>query len=201
MKKIVTYLLMLTMVVLFASQFFNITYEKNEPQLIRLHVIANSNTIEDQDLKYRIRDEIVKTIKEEFKSSNSIEHSRDILVDRLPEIKRISERVIEESGAYYNVEVKYGEYSFPTKYYGDFSLPAGDYEAVRVVIGQGLGKNWWCVLFPPLCFVDGHTNKVMTKAEIKKEIDNSLKQKKVKIKPAFKVVEVIKDIKKKIGSE
>lgn len=189
----------IVLILIFTNLFLDLSIEEKKPQLIRLHVIANSNSKEDQDLKYRVRDEIVKSIKNEFQGSKSIDESRHVLLDRLPKIESIAEGVIKKTGKDYDVVVKYGDYPFPTKYYGDFSLPAGDYEAVRVIIGSGNGKNWWCVLFPPLCFVEGHTNKVMAQDKIKKVIDKSLEQKKViKIKPAFKTAEILKNIKAKI---
>jgi len=122
--------------------------------LIRFHVIANSDSEEDQQLKYAVRDEILKEVAPDLAKSESLEESRKILREMDKEFIKISERVIGEWGKSYPVTVEYGTFSFPAKSYGNIVLPGGDYEAVRIKIGEAQGANWWCVLFPPLCFVN-----------------------------------------------
>lgn len=122
--------------------------------LIRFHVVANSDSPEDQDLKNKVRDGILKEISPLLARSQSLDESRQLLLELRPAMKDIAQRVLVERGANYEVTTRYGEESFPTKSYGTLILPAGQYEAVQVVIGEGKGANWWCVLFPPLCFVD-----------------------------------------------
>ncbi|HOV80319.1 MAG TPA: stage II sporulation protein R [Bacillota bacterium] len=122
--------------------------------LIRLHVVANSDSRQDQELKREIRDEIVRFIAPRMLSAENIDSARTVAADNLEEVKQIAEREVRTRGGNYPVSVELASFSFPTKHYGPFVLPAGDYEAVRVVIGAGGGSNWWCVLFPPLCFVD-----------------------------------------------
>ncbi|MCL6560755.1 MAG: stage II sporulation protein R [Firmicutes bacterium] len=122
--------------------------------LIRLHVVANSDSASDQALKRKVRDEIVRNVAPEFLGAENIESARTIARANLGRIKEIASREIEAEGKDYPVKVELDSFAFPTKHYGPFVLPAGDYEAVRVVIGSGGGANWWCVLFPPLCFVD-----------------------------------------------
>ncbi|MGI5922287.1 MAG: stage II sporulation protein R [Syntrophomonadaceae bacterium] len=121
--------------------------------VLRLHVIANSDDPADQALKLQVKDEIVKMMREEFTGTNNAEEARQTAIKRLPEIKRTAEAVVAREGYSYPVNVYVGEYRFPTKAYGNLVLPQGEYQAVRVVIGTGQGKNWWCVLFPPLCLV------------------------------------------------
>jgi len=130
--------------------------------LIRLHVIANSDSQEDQALKHKVRDEIIRTVGPEFTGSCDIASARLIAQNNINRIQQIAQEVIKKEGKDYAVTVELGHYPFPTKHYGAFILPAGDYEAVRVVIGNGSGTNWWCILFPPLCFVDmtRHTQPV-----------------------------------------
>nr|WP_315989530.1 stage II sporulation protein R [Desulforamulus aquiferis] len=123
-------------------------------QLIRLHVIANSNSFEDQTLKLHVRDLVVNEMKERFNQANSRQEAEEVVLASLEEIKELASRQISREGKDYPVEIMVGDYDFPTKSYGNFTLPAGNYHAVRVVIGEGQGNNWWCVLFPPLCFVD-----------------------------------------------
>lgn len=127
---------------------------ENWEDLIRFHVVANSDSEEDQALKRAVRDAILKEISPQLARSKSPEESREILVGLQPVMEDISGKVIEAWGKDFEVKTEYGDFIFPTKSYGSLILPAGEYEAVRVVIGEGKGSNWWCVLFPPLCFVD-----------------------------------------------
>lgn len=122
--------------------------------LIRLHVVSNSDSSDDQELKRKVRDEIVTAVGPAFTEAENIASARRIAEANLDNIREIAERKVRSEGKYYPVKVELNSFSFPTKHYGPFILPAGDYEAVRVTIGAGSGANWWCVLFPPLCFVD-----------------------------------------------
>lgn len=150
----------------------DISYDYDPDQLIRFHVLANSDSERDQALKYQVKDQVVSYMQGQFANSQSIEESREILVANMEGIANLAERTLQSEGSSDTVDVQYGRFDFPVKYYGDFSLPAGNYEAVRVVIGEGEGENWWCVLFPPLCFVDsgqGDSSQYST-SEPKKEI-------------------------------
>lgn len=121
--------------------------------VLRLHVIANSDDPVDQALKLAVKDEIVAYMKASFIETRDADQAKALAQEKLPQIKAIAEKKIRESGYDYPVEVFVGEFDFPTKSYGNLVLPQGRYQAVRVVIGEGQGKNWWCVLFPPLCMV------------------------------------------------
>ncbi|MDA8227302.1 MAG: stage II sporulation protein R [Desulfitobacterium hafniense] len=123
-------------------------------ELIRFHVVANSDSTEDQALKRAIRDAILEQVSDRLAQSNSLAESRKILIDLMPEMTTIAKDVIRSWDKDYEVQTEYGKAIFPTKSYGSLVLPAGEYEAVRVLIGKAEGSNWWCVLFPPLCFVD-----------------------------------------------
>ena len=123
-------------------------------QLIRFHVLANSDSEQDQALKRAVRDAILKEVSPRLAVSKSLDESRQILKQVRSDMEDIGRSVVKAWGMDYTVQTKYGHFSFPTKSYGSLVLPAGDYEALRVVIGEGKGSNWWCVLFPPLCFVD-----------------------------------------------
>lgn len=123
-------------------------------QLIRFHVLANSDSEQDQALKRAVRDAILKEVSPRLAVSQSLAESRQIIKQIRPEIERIGRSVVKSWSKYYTVRTEYGHFPFPTKSYGSLVLPAGDYEALRIVIGEGQGSNWWCVLFPPLCFVD-----------------------------------------------
>ncbi|GKX64921.1 stage II sporulation protein R [Inconstantimicrobium mannanitabidum] len=172
-------------------------------KLIRFHVIANSDTKEDQSLKLKVRDEILKYISPKLKNSSSIEESRKILKDNDNEIKKIAVNCIKSNGYNYTVKSTLGHENFPVKTYGNITLPQGNYEAYRVIIGSGKGQNWWCVMFPPLCFIDitkGQVSYDKTENEMKKvlndkeydEIDNRKEQTHIEYK--FKIKEIFDKI-------
>lgn len=122
--------------------------------VFRLHVIANSDSKEDQDLKYKVRDSLIEYMKSLTSNIDTKEEAILIAQNHIDDFKQLAKKVITDNGYNYNVNIEIGNFSFPTKTYGDISLPAGLYDALKVVIGDGEGQNWWCVMFPPLCFVD-----------------------------------------------
>lgn len=126
----------------------------NPEDLIRLHVVAHSDSEADQDLKRKVRDELVRDLAPQFLAAQDVESARLIARASLGRIQETAARVVKAEGKDYPVGAELGRFAFPARHYGPFMLPAGEYEAVRVVIGDGAGANWWCVLFPPLCFVD-----------------------------------------------
>jgi len=121
--------------------------------VLRLHVIANSDDPADQALKLAVKNEIVQFMKAEFIDTADAAAAKELAQKDIPRIKAIAEAKIKASGYDYPVQVYVGEFDFPTKSYGNMVFPQGNYQAVRVIIGEGQGKNWWCVLFPPLCLV------------------------------------------------
>lgn len=122
--------------------------------VFRLHVIANSDSQEDQNLKYVVRDNLLSYMNEICKNTTNKEETIKIAKQHENDFKQIALQTIREQGFSYDVNVRIGNFEFPTKHYGDISLPAGFYDALRVEIGKAKGQNWWCVMFPPLCFVD-----------------------------------------------
>ena len=142
--------------------------------VFRLHVIANSNSKEDQELKLKVRDELLSYMNIISKDSTSKKEAMQIANEHKEEFTQIAEKVIKENGYNYTVNVQIGKADFPTKYYGDITLPAGTYDALKVQIGEAKGQNWWCVMFPPLCFVDVSTGIVPdnSKQELKQSLDN-----------------------------
>lgn len=130
------------------------TLAQSPDQLIRFHVLANSDSDEDQALKRAVRDAILKEAAPQLAAAKSLEESREIVKKIRPRMEDIALSVVQAWHKNYTVHTDYGHFSFPTKSYGTLVLPAGQYEALRVVIGEGQGSNWWCVLFPALCFVD-----------------------------------------------
>lgn len=122
--------------------------------VFRLHVIANSDSKEDQELKYKVRDKVLEYMNLISKNCTSKEDVINLAKTHQEEFKNIAQSVIKENGYNYNVNIYIGKYDFPTKTYGDISFPAGNYDCLRIEIGESQGQNWWCVMFPPLCFVD-----------------------------------------------
>lgn len=124
-------------------------------EAIRLRILANSDSDEDQALKRKIRDEVNKEITKWVEQLTSVEAARTLIQKRLPEIEEIVGKVLEKENSDQAYTVEYGSsVSFPTKLYGEFLYPAGNYEAILISLGKAKGANWWCVLFPPLCFLD-----------------------------------------------
>jgi stage II sporulation protein R len=122
--------------------------------LIRLHVLANSDSQEDQALKLKVRDAVIQYLDPLFSNAEDANDARRIVAEERENLAAVARQVIAANGADYDVKIQLGTFDFPIKTYGELVLPAGKYEAVRVLIGQAEGSNWWCVLFPPLCFID-----------------------------------------------
>ena len=146
--------ILIAFIILSAYSYSYAVNENLSNNVFRLHVIANSDNEEDQNLKYKVRDELIKYMETLTTSSNTKEEVIQIANNHLEDFKTIAENVIKENGFDYDVNVEIGNFSFPTKQYGDISFPAGFYDALKVQIGEAKGQNWWCVMFPPLCFVD-----------------------------------------------
>ncbi|KZZ83825.1 stage II sporulation protein R [Bacillus sp. SJS] len=141
--------------------------EQNGPKVIpeeaiRLRILANSDAPEDQAVKLKIRDQVNKQITNWVKDIDSIEKARALIRSELGEINKIAKETMKQEGMNQSIKVEYGtSVRFPTKLYGDFIYPAGDYEAILITLGDGEGANWWCVLFPPLCFLDFSTGQAV----------------------------------------
>lgn len=122
--------------------------------LIRLHIRAHSNLIEEQQLKYTVRDRLLAEAKGLFDHVSTKERAQEVLTTNLHRFRDLVQEVLKEKGIDHEVEVEYKEILFPSQTYGDLHLPLGLYPSLQVHIGEGSGDNWWCVLFPPLCFID-----------------------------------------------
>ena len=175
-------------------------YDYNEVKdlLIRFHVLANSDSKEDQDLKIKVKNAIINSLYSDLSKSKSIDETRNILISKEAEIKELSEKIIKDEGYNYSVKIELKRENFPEKQYGSIILTQGNYEGFRVIIGNGNGHNWWCVMFPPLCFIDVTKGKVEDDESRQKLDDEILKDhkenKEDEIKIKFKVAEEIKKI-------
>ena len=119
------------------------------PGVLRLHVIANSDSPEDQAVKLRVRDALLSLME----GKQTLQEAKRFLLENRSLLQQAAERTLEENGFPYGASFHLGVYPFPDRDYGDVTYPAGNYEALRVVLGEGQGQNWWCVLFPPLCIL------------------------------------------------
>ena len=142
-------------------------------EAIRLRILANSNQESDQELKRAIRDEVNKEINTWVAELTSIEEARKVISSRLPEIEAIAKEVMEKEKNVQTIDVDFGETVFPTKLYGQYLYPAGKYEAIKITLGEGDGENWWCVLFPPLCFLDFNSGTAVANASSTEEAAGS----------------------------
>ena len=120
------------------------------PEVLRLHILANSDSEEDQRVKLLVRDALIK----EFAPAGSLQEAEEVLLSEGGGVLETVKRVLREQGCAYGAQLRFGVMDFPDKTYGDTTYPAGEYEALRVELGNAEGQNWWCVLFPPLCLVD-----------------------------------------------
>lgn len=123
-------------------------------QVFRFHVLANSDSEEDQALKMKVKEAIIAYMKRELPESDSVETTKKWARENLVQIEQVAAEIIAEEGYEYSVKAEVTTCDFPDKTYGDITFPAGEYEALRIEIGQAKGQNWWCVLYPNLCFID-----------------------------------------------
>ncbi len=131
-----------------------------QDSVLRLHILANSDSVPDQELKIAVRDAILEQSSELFVGATTLQDAEEITSAQLATIIATAEKTIASSGNNYPVNAEITEMYFSTRSYEDFSLPAGNYNALRITIGEGSGENWWCVVFPPMC-VDVATKEVL----------------------------------------
>ena len=140
----------------------------------RLHILANSDSEEDQALKLKVRDNIIEYMETLTYDGLSKEEVVTLTQNHLDDFKKIAEETIKKEGFDYKVSLKIDNFYFPTKVYGNISLPAGYYDGLKIEIGEAKGQNWWCSLFPPLCFVDISSGVIDEEAE--KNLKNNLSE-------------------------
>lgn len=192
-------ILFISFVLVTATSYANSIFNDLSTNIFRLHIIANSDSSEDQLLKLKIRDSIINYMKIATKNANSKEEIINFCKNNLDELKNIAIQVIKENGYEYDVNIEIGNFYFPTKDYANISLPAGNYDALRIKIGNATGKNWWCSLFPPLCFVDissgvleDEDSKVL-KEKLNSEEYSLITNTSDEMKLKFKIIEIINE--------
>ncbi len=195
-------LIILLIIYIFISAFFYVTAISNdlENSIFRLHVIANSDSVEDQNLKYIVRDNLISYMNELSANAKTKEEAIEIAKEHTDEFYNIAKKTIIDNGYNYDVTVEIGNFDFPTKHYGDISIPAGYYDALRVKIGSAQGQNWWCVMFPPLCFVNVTSgivpdeSKELLESQLNEEEYNIISNKdSSEIKFKFKLIELLQN--------
>lgn len=156
--KLKHFLLILTLFIIFlfvsALTYSNTVFAGLENNIFRLHILANSDSPDDQALKLKVRDGILDYMNEINKNSSNKEETIINTKAHLKDIEKLCQEILIANHSDYDVTLEIGNFYFPTKYYGNISLPAGNYDAMRIKIGKAEGQNWWCSLFPPLCFID-----------------------------------------------
>lgn len=174
------------------------TSENISDQVFRLHILANSDSAEDQQLKLKVRDEILKKGETVFASSNSLEETIELCKNNIALFQQTAEQCLKNNGSDYDVKVYVDKEYFNTREYDEITLPSGIYNALKIEIGQGKGHNWWCVMFPAICLssvTDDELNKYLSEDEQKLVNSDS------KYEVRFKIVEIYEKVKSKIISE
>ena len=201
MKKILNFSLFIFLLFLYifisAQNYVTAVSSNLSNAVFRLHVVANSDTNDDQELKLKIRDALLKFMNSLCVNCSTKEEAISIAKAHQNEFQKIAEKTIIENGYNYSVKININNFYFPTKNYGDISFPAGLYDALRVEIGEAKGQNWWCVMFPSLCFID--ISSGIVEDEAKENLENNLEKesysiisdnKKPEIKFKFKLIEI-----------
>ena len=188
-------LLLLVYTSICAFSYANTLSNNISESVFRLHVIANSDSKEDQALKYLVRDRLIEYMNKLSANITNKEEAIKIASEHKSDFYEIAINTIKENGYDYPVNINIGNFSFPTKNYGDISLPAGNYDALRVEIGNAKGQNWWCVMFPPLCFIDVTSgivpddSKQLIKENLSDEEYSLISKSNSKMKFKFKILE------------
>ena len=175
--------------------------------VFRLHILANSDSEEDQNLKLKVRDNILAYMKDISSDISSKEEAISLMENNIDAFEGVALQTIHDEGYDYDVNLSIGKFDFPTKYYGDISLPAGLYDALRIEIGEAKGHNWWCVMFPTLCFVDVSSGTL--EDESKEVLESSLNDEEydlvtgdnIGINFKFKILELFDDIRVNLANK
>ncbi len=191
---------MICLIVVFTANLLPVHGEEEiYDTVVRLHVLANSDSEDDQALKLAVRDEVLSITSTRLGDCKTREEARAVLCDILPEIQEKAQKKVRSLGYDYPVDLVLGIEDYPTKEYESCTFPAGEYLSLRVIIGEGAGQNWWCCLFPPLC-LSSATDKTQNEDAF---ISVGLSDEQYKIitetdspkyKARFKILEVAKDL-------
>lgn len=202
LKRVLIIFILFTIYILLSLfSYSNAVSNDIQNSVFRLHVIANSDSKEDQNLKYKVRDALIEYMNSISKDITSKENAINIAKKNKNDFYNIAKKVILDNGFHYDVNIEIGNFSFPTKTYGDISLPSGFYDALKVEIGEASGQNWWCVMFPSLCFVD--VSEGIVPEESKENLESNLQEEEynlissdtLEFKLKFKLIELFENAK------
>lgn len=175
LKKVFLLIILLLLYTFISAYSYSIAVSNNlSDAVFRLHVIANSDSDEDQALKLKVRDSLINYMNSICSNCSTKEEAINLALEHQEDFKNIAKKTILENGYNYDVNININNFYFPTKNYGDISLPAGYYDALRVEIGKADGQNWWCVMFPSLCFID--LNNGIVDTEAKENLEENLEE-------------------------
>lgn len=201
MKKLKYIFVLLLLLILFifvsANSYANTISQDLSKNFFRLHILANSDSKEDQALKLKVRDAVITYMETLCYDGLTKDDAVSLTTEHLDDFKTIAQNVLKENGSNYDVNLEIGNFYFPTKEYGNISLPAGFYDGLKIEIGKAQGQNWWCSLFPPLCFVDISSGIIDEKSEeeLKENLSNEefaiITSDSEEIKLKFKLVELL----------
>lgn len=193
-RKIIAKSLLCGLIISFLMSMTSFDARSNEisNEVLRLHILANSDSLSDQSLKLEVRDEVQRMCREIFKNAHSKQEAENIVKNKLPEIREAAKRVLSEHGCNYDVNAELVNMYFTNRVYDSITMPAGNYDAVRITIGNGSGHNWWCVMFPPICVGAADISDVLSDDECELVSDESYRYK-------FKIYEVYQNLMEKIG--
>lgn len=202
MKKIFYALFISLMVSMAVTAYSDGVQEDLQSNLVRLHIIANSDSNEDQAVKLKVRDAVLAETEKELEIN-----TKEEIVKNLDKFEKIANEVLAENGFPYTAHAVYGKFDFPKKEYKNITLPAGEYFGVRLILGEGEGHNWWCVMYPPLCVADDSSMEMDGKSQelLKQSLDEETYEvvtgEKSDITVKFKAVELIQELKQKIKNK
>lgn len=181
------------------SSFFRLekTCDNIKENVLRLHVIANSDSDEDQKLKLAVRDAVLSAGSPLFDGEVNTKNAAEIAKSETEYLEQAAQAVIDENGFDYGVKIEVGQSRFPTRVYEDVTLPAGEYTAVRVILGKGEGHNWWCVMFPPMCLSAAEGDASLSDVLSQDALELTRSGKKYEVK--FKLIEWYENIKAAIS--
>lgn len=168
--------------------------------LLRLHILANTSSPEDQYLKREVRDIILRETKNFYKDIKEADRAVAVTSTNLPTLQRRVEEYLKSQGKDIPVKMELGRFEFPTRTYGNVTLPAGEYQALQVVLGEGEGNNWWCVLFPPLCMDNEKSNPKLSEKQLM-SVAFSKDQGNMKVHYRFKLLSKLESVPKWVKSK
>ncbi len=193
MKKFTLVNIILILAAIITGVYYISLYQDIRDNILRLHIISNSNSIEDTKMKLNVRDKILDSVQGEITKNST---KKDI-ISKLPQIEKTANDYLKKQGVSYSAQVTLGDTDIPRKEYNGIVLPKGNYNAIRVVLGNGAGENWWCVAYPPLCFTQEVFGKITPEGEdILKKVINEKGYSMItsNVKYELKIVELLEKL-------